>query len=130
MQFKTHCLMAIVATAPFGVALVAAPAAVALLYGMAGAQADTLLMGRYLGGMLMTFAAMTWSLRHLEPGEMRRSLSAGIAACTAIGALVATQGVLAGTLNALGWTTVATYAYFAAGWAMFALPAGQQVRTA
>ena len=130
MQFKTHCLMAIVATAPFGVALITAPAAVAHLYGMTGAQADTLLMGRYFGGMLLTFAAMAWALRHLEAGEMRRSLSAGIAACTAIGALVAAQGTLAGTLNALGWTSVATYAYFAAAWAVFALSPGRQVRIA
>ena len=130
MQFKTHCLMAIVATAPFGVALVAAPAAVAMLYGMTGSQADTLLMGRYFGGMLLTFAAMAWSLRHLEAGEMRRSLSVGIAACTAIGALVAAQGTLAGTLNALGWTTVATYAYFAAAWAAFAMAPARRVHAA
>jgi hypothetical protein len=127
MHFKTHCLMAIAATAPFGIALVAAPAAVAALYGMT-TDAGTLLMGRYFGGMLLTFAGMAWSLRHLEAGETRRSLALGIAVSTALGALAALQGTLSGTVNALGWTTVATYAYFAAAWAAFAIAPMQRMR--
>ncbi len=102
----------------YGVLFVAMPAALLPLYG--GDPSETaVLMGRYFGSALLTFAAVLWLARASGDSPARRAVVLGFFVGLVAGFLVALHAQLSGVVNALGWTTVAVYAVFAAGYGYF-----------
>lgn len=121
MEFRHVCTAAAVLSLPFGLGFVLAPAAMAAAYAVVPADPTTLLIGRYFGSETLMYAAAAWGLRGLRTANEQRAAAGALAAATLTGLAVTLQAVLAGTLNALGWTSVALYGGFALAWATLAL---------
>ncbi len=121
MDFRTLVTLASLLSLPFGAAFLLAPGPSGALYGVALADPASLLVGRYFGSEILMYAAATWALRALDDRAARRRAAAGLAAATLCGVAVSLLGVSSGALNALGWSSVALYGGFAAGWLRLAL---------
>jgi hypothetical protein len=130
MNHRTTAMLATFTTLPFGLAFLLLPGAVLTLYGVADVGASALLMGRYFGSALLSFAAAVWALRELDHPEQRRRVALAIAASSAAGLAVTLAGLSAGTLNAMGWSSVAIYTFFTLAWLRLALDRSAALRGA
>jgi hypothetical protein len=122
MAFSSLAKTAAALSLPFGLCFLLAPEATAALYGVQAQDATLILMGRYFGSALLMYAAAAWALRGLADPAHQHSAALGLAAATASGLAVTLQGVGSGTLNALGWSSVALYAGFTLAWGLQAWP--------
>jgi hypothetical protein len=121
MEFRTVCSAAALLSLPFGLGFVFAPAATAAIYTAAPGDPATLLVGRYFGSEMLMYAAAVWGLRGLRTPPEQRVAAGALAVATLCGAGVTLHGVLAGTMNAVGWSSVALYGGFAWCWVTLAL---------
>ncbi len=113
---KLNTMMSIYATitAIFGATLLLAPA---LLIGMYGANLDAQaeVLYRFIGGMFIGLAAMTWLSREADASKSRDSMVLGLTIINAISAIVAIMGAVYGVYNGLAWMQVVLYALFTLG---------------
>lgn len=116
MDFRSVCTACSLISLPFGLAFVAAPASSAAMYGVSAQDAATLLVGRYFGSEVLMYAAATWALRALDKAAAQRAAATALGLATLVGLSVSLHGVAAGTLNALGWSSVALYGLFVLAW--------------
>jgi hypothetical protein len=121
MEFRHVCTAAALLSLPYGLGFVFAPAATAAVYTAAPGDPATLLVGRYFGAEILMYAAALWGLRSLRTLPEQRMAAGALAVATLVGLGVTLQGVLAGTMNALGWSSVALYGGFTLAWATLAL---------
>jgi uncharacterized membrane protein len=117
MNYRTLCVIGAVVTLLFGLGFVIAPAVVLSLYGIATVDAPLALLTRYFGSTLVIYAAAIWSFREVTAVQIQRGAARLLAASQTLGLLVSLQGVLAGTVNALGWSSVLIYGFFVVAWA-------------
>ncbi len=110
--FLTAGVLAIV----FGLGFLLLPAMVLPLYGVP-TDAHTLLMSHFFGAALVQVGLVLYFLRDVrEPATQRAMALAGVVGSVA-GVAIALMGVLAGVVNALGWSTVAIYGLLLLGYA-------------
>lgn len=121
MDYRTLCLVGTLVTLPFGIGFALAPAQLLALYGIGPASAALALTGRYFGVTLIAFAAAMWGFREIRSDDVQRTAARLLAAAELCGLLVSLQGVMAGTVNALGWSTVLIYGFFTVAWARLAM---------
>ena len=117
MNFKTVASSASVVTFVFGLAFLLAPLQTLAVYGNQSTDPVVTLMTHYFGSSFISFGAIAWSIRGIENIDVQRLVAKLTAVATLLGAGVSLQAVLAGTLNAMGWSSVAIYLIFAALWA-------------
>ncbi|MEP6689296.1 MAG: hypothetical protein ABJC36_13180 [Gemmatimonadales bacterium] len=110
--FLAGSLLALV----FGLSFLAAPGAVLPLYGISP-EAPTVLLARFFGVALLHAGLAVYLLRDTRDSVVQRALGLAGVVGSAAGAIVGLMGVLAGTVNALGWSTVAIYALLLLGYA-------------
>lgn len=122
MDFRLIATLASVISIPFGIAFVLAPGASAAMYGAPPPDGFTTLLGRYFGSEMLMYAAALWALRDLHADAHRRAAGV-ITVATAFGLGVSLLGVVGGTLNAVGWSSVALYGFFVGAWLRLALVA-------
>lgn len=104
----------------YGLGLLLVPAPLLALYG-AQLEPVALMLARLLGAVTLSISLVAWLARHAERADPTfLALATAIAIGDAIGTVVVVQAVLDGTVNALGWTTVAVCAGFTAGYGHFA----------
>jgi hypothetical protein len=108
-------LNAVIAIA-FGVAFVIVPSEVLAAYGVT-LTPGTALVARLFGAALVGFGVISWFARSAAPSEAVRAIVLGFCIDSFVGCVVALQGQLAGTVNALGWSTVVLYGFFAVAYA-------------
>ena len=89
----------------FGLGFFLAPGAVLPLYGVSP-DAATLLMSRFFGVALLQVGVILYLARETRDGGTARALALGGVVGSTAGVIVALMGVMAGTVNALGWSTV------------------------
>jgi hypothetical protein len=110
----------------FGIGFVLAPGQVLSNYGIADSP-PVALMGRLFGGTLLAIAVIQWSARDFSEAAVRPVL---IALCIGdvVGLVVSIMATMAGTINAMGWSTVLIYLCGAlgAGYFLTARSAQQQ----
>jgi hypothetical protein len=94
----------------FGLGFFLAPGAVLPLYGVSP-DAATLLMSRFFGVALLQVGVILYLARETRDGSTARALALGGVVGSIAGVIVALTGVVAGTVNALGWSTVAIYGF-------------------
>lgn len=128
MEFRTVCTAAALLSLPFGLAFVFAPAAAVAVYTAAPGEPATLLVGRYFGSEVLMYAAAVWGLRGLRALPEQRTAAGALALATLFGLGVTLHGVLAGTMNALGWSSVVLYGGFTLAWATLALRGARGAR--
>ena len=98
----------------FGVGFVVAPDQVLANYGIEHSPALALL-GRLFGGALLTLGVILWLARDFRDEVAVRAVLVGTLVVGVVNLVVATMGTLAGTTNALGWSTVLIYLFGAIG---------------
>jgi len=103
---------AVVALA-FGIGLLIAPDVVLSIYG-AHTDAVGVLVARLAGAQLLGYAAIDVLTLRVSASDFRVGIIRAEALVNAIAALAAIGGVLAGALNTLGWSLVATFVAFGA----------------
>jgi len=121
MGFRMIAVIGIVVTAVFGLAFLVAPGAVASLYGIAGWSPGQLLIARLFGIELLYVTGALYAVRNLADRSTQRTFAMALGAPSVLGALATAQAVLAGATNALSWSTVLIYAFFAVAWGRLAL---------
>ena len=94
----------------FGIGFVLAPDQVLANYGIEHSPALALL-GRLFGGALLTLGVILWLARDFRDEAAVRAVLIGGLVGDVVNLVVATMGTLAGTSNALGWSTVVIYLY-------------------
>ena len=102
----------------FGVLLLAIPGLLMSLYGVT-LQEGGILMARLYGASLVGNLMLTWFSRNDAGSEALRAAVLGLLVYDAIGLIVAIVAMLSGVMNALGWSVVATYLFFTAGYGYF-----------
>src|SRR3954466_12692773 len=123
MTLKNYFAVFAVLAALFGIGFVLAPAQVLANYGMECPPAVAV-MSRLFGGTLLALAVIQWSARDFQNEAATRAVLIGVGAADAVNFVVATAATSAGTINALGWSTVVIYLVGAAGAGYF-LTAGK-----
>jgi hypothetical protein len=127
MTVRTYFAIFAVLSVLFGIGFVLAPGQVLINYGIADSP-PVALMGRLFGGTLLAIAMIQWSARDFSETTVRPVL---IALCIGdvVGLVVSTMATMAGTINAMGWSTVLIYLCGALGAGYF-LTAGSAQRQA
>lgn len=122
MTVRTYLAIFAVLSLLFGIGFVLAPGQVLANYGVAD-SAPVALMARLFGGTLLAIAVIQWSARDFSEAVVRPLL---IAFCIGdvVGLVVSIMATTAGTINAMGWSTVLIYLCGAAGAGYF-LTAGK-----
>lgn len=120
MNFSLVCLIGIITTVPFGAAFLLTPEAVGAQYGLSGWNAGTLVVARLFGATLLYAAGALVAVRHTTDVRIEKNIATFFALSSAISAAVSLQAVAAGAVNAVGWSTVAIYAFFTVAWASLA----------
>jgi hypothetical protein len=108
---------AIVATI-FGLTAVLLPGVLYSTYGLtsdAGAQ----LVAQFFGAALLGEVVISWSLRNIEPGPTRQTLTLAFCVQGVIGVLISLIAQFGGVLNAFGWVNVLLTGIFAVGFGYF-----------
>ncbi len=107
-----------IVAAIFGLTAVLVPGVLYSTYGLtsdAGAQ----LVAQFFGAALLGNVVITWSLRNIEPGSTRQTLTLALFVQEAIGLAISLIAQFGGVLNALGWLNVVLTAIFALGYGYF-----------
>jgi hypothetical protein len=118
MALKTFFAVFAVLAALFGIGFVAAPNDVLAMYGVP-ASAHVALMARLFGGTLLGLAVIQWLARDLRDERALSGLLMGLGISHVVNLLISISATLAGTINALGWTTVLIYLCGAVGCGYF-----------
>lgn len=121
MDYRTLCLVGTLVTLPFGLGFALVPQPMLALYGITSVGAALALMGRYFGVALIAYAAAMWGYREIRSDSVQQTAARLLAAAQLCGLLLSLQAVLAGTVNALGWSTVVIYGFFTVAWARLAM---------
>jgi hypothetical protein len=100
----------------FGLSFLLVPTVVLPLYG-APTDPATLLMSRFFGVALAHLGLVLYFLRDTRDHGVQRALGLAGIAGSAAGIAVAVIGIFGGVTNALGWSTVAIYAFLLLGYA-------------
>lgn len=116
MDHKITATVGALATLPYGLMFLLAPAEAGALYGHTATDAYTLFMARLFGVQLLFFAAALWGLRALIDPAAQRSVAMALSLLSALGGGLAAWGVLTGAVGPMGWSTVAVYAFFVVAW--------------
>ncbi|MGH8231959.1 MAG: hypothetical protein ACRESY_09075 [Steroidobacteraceae bacterium] len=107
----------------FGIAFVAAPAALLAQYGITADQ-YTVFISRLFGVALINLGLLLWVARVATDAVTRQAIVLSGLIASALGFVVALHGQMNGVANALGWSTVAIYGVFALGFARFQFGSG------
>ena len=119
MKLETFLTIAAVIAIAFGLAFVAAPARVLTQYGIA-VNPGVAIMGRFFGATLLNMGLVLLFARRVSEPAIRMGIVRGSLIGAIVGLLVAVHGQRIGAVNALGWSSVAIYAFLTLGYAYFA----------
>ena len=121
MKFKTLMVIKAVVCLGFAPLLLFFPGPLLSFYGTAfgsGAALTARLYGASLVGNLM----LTWFARNAEESPVRRAIVLDLFAYDAVALLATLALQFSGGLNVFGWSIVAIYVFFTAGFGSFLLP--------
>ena len=107
-----------IVAAIFGLTAVLLPGLLYSTYGLksdAGAQ----LVAQFFGATLLGNVVITWSLRNIEPGPTRQTLTLALFLQGVIGVLISLIAQFGGVLNAFGWVNVLLTGIFAVGYGYY-----------
>jgi hypothetical protein len=107
MNVRAYFTVFAVLSVLFGMGFVIAPGAVLANYGITATPAVAV-MSRLFGGTLMALAVILWMARDFDPVAARAVLL-GLLGADTINLVVSITATVAGTINALGWSTVLIY---------------------
>jgi hypothetical protein len=129
MTIRTYFAIFAVLSLLFGIGFVLAPGQVLSNYGIENSP-TVALMSRLFGGTLLALAALLWFARDFRDEAAVRAVLIGLGISDVVNLVVAFMATSAGTINALGWSTVLIYLCGAVGSGYFLTAGKSQQRTA
>lgn len=114
MTFKTLMVIKAVVCLVFGVLLVLVPGQLLKLLG-ATLGAGGMLTSREYGSCLLGNLMLCWFARNAERSPVRRAIILHLFVYDAVALIATLIAQLSGVMNTLGWSIVAVYFFFAAG---------------
>lgn len=112
---KVHAIIALV----FGLGFLFIPALILSFYSAVALNEAGVFMARLFGSAILTYAAVLWFAADTPDSEAKRAIVKGFFYTMLIGLAVVLHFQLTGPINALGWTTVALYAFLAISYFKF-----------
>jgi hypothetical protein len=109
----------------FGLGFVFVPGAVLANYGI-DTTPQVAIMSRLFGGTLIAVSLIQWLARDLRDQSALRAVLISLGVSSVVGLVVSIAGTTAGTVNALGWSTVVIYLLSAAGCGYFLMTGARQ----
>ena len=119
MKLETFLTIAAIIAIAFGLGFAAVPALMLTQYGII-ANPGTAIMARFFGAVLLNLGFVLFLARRVSEPVTRIAIVRGSLIGALLGLLVAIHGQTNGAVNALGWSTVAVYAFLVLGYAYFA----------
>ena len=119
MKLETFLAIASILAIAFGLGFVAVPALMLTQYGII-ASPGSAIMARFFGAALLNLGLVLFLARHVIEPVTRTGIVRGSLIGAILGLLVAIHGQRIGAVNALGWSSVAVYAFLVLGYAYFA----------
>ena len=137
MTVKLYFAIFAVLSLLFGISFVLAPDQVLSNYGIEDSP-DVALMSRLFGGALLALAVILWCARDFSEAAVRPVLIGlcvadvvnFVVSVAAINLVISIMATSAGTMNAMGWSTVLIYLCGAVGAGYFLTAGNPQQRTA
>jgi lipoprotein signal peptidase len=102
----------------FSLALLLIPATILAAYGLGSSKAE-ILLGQFYGVELLTGGLLTLLARDITDSNARSAINYSLISSGAVGMIIAIGGTVSHTMNALGWSAVVIYAFFAIAFAYF-----------
>lgn len=118
MKLRNLMIVKAIVCLGFGTLFLAIPGPLMSLYGVTLPEGG-ILMARLYGASLVGNLMLTWFSRNDTGSEALRAAVLGLFVYDAIGLIVAVVAMLSGVMNALGWSVVAIYLFFTAGYGYF-----------
>jgi hypothetical protein len=108
MTVKLFLTIAAAISVLFGIAFVLMPETTGAVYGTPP-EAHTILAERYFGATLFPLGLIFWFAKDISDRSILRRVLIAFAIGCILGAIVSIVGTVAGTVNAMGWSTVLIY---------------------
>jgi len=124
MKLKTWMTVKAIVCIVFGLGFVTLPSFLMNLYDINLGEGGVY-MARLLGQAFILLGLLLWLVRNTKETATRRAFALAVLVGDLIGFVISLQGQLAGTANALGWTTVIIYLVLALGFGYFLLPGNE-----
>jgi len=103
-----------VVSAVFGLGFVLTPGLILPIYGVEP-DAALRLIGQLFGAVLISLALLAWLVRNFRDSEIQHAVILALLVGEALGFILALIGQLNGVFNALGWSVIVVYLFFALG---------------
>jgi hypothetical protein len=116
MKFKTACTVGAWLAGPFGLAFVVLPEQISSLYGIAGWNPGTSLVGRLYGIGLLYAASAAFAGRNSDDAWYQFGLCSSNGLVSVLGGALCLHAVLTAAANGLMWSTVVLFGALAAMW--------------
>lgn len=121
MSFRLVCTLGFIGAGIFGLGFLLIPELVFSYYGITGWNPGTTLIARLYGVGLLYAASASFAARESTDPRLQRAFGMTFAVVSALGAIASLLSVLSGGSNALMWSTVAIFGFYAivfflAGW--------------
>ena len=124
MKLKTWMTVKAIICIVFGLGFVILPSFVMNLYDVNLGKGGVY-MTRLLGQAFILLSLLLWLVRNTDEAATRRAFALAVLVGDLIGFIITLQVQLAGSVNALGWVTVAIYLVFTLGFGYFLLPGNE-----
>ncbi len=102
----------------FALALLLIPATILTAYGL-GSSKSGILLGQFFGVEFLTGGLLTLLARDVSDPGSRNAINYSILSSATVGFIISVGGTVSHTMNALGWSAVVIYAFFAIAFAYF-----------
>ena len=112
---QVHAVIALI----FGIGFIFMPATILSFYTTVPLNEAGVFMSRLFGSAILTYTAVLWFASTTDNSAARQAIVKGFFYTMVIGAAVALHFQLTGTINALGWSTVALYVFLAVMYGRF-----------
>lgn len=109
MSLRTVLSLSAILSVLFGLGFALAPAPTVAAYGFGDPTPGHLYAARWFGVYLIGAGTINWLARAAGPSDARRAIVGGNLVVAAAGLALGLAGVLQGTVNAFGWSTVVIY---------------------
>ncbi len=119
--FLIHSLIALL----YSLGLLLIPQTMLFLYGVTSTAGDRLL-AQFFGVQLLMSGMATLLARDESSSGARNAITLSILISSAVGLIVSIGGTMSGTMNALGWSAVVIYGFFAIAFAYFQFIAAEE----
>ena len=119
--FLIHSLIAFL----YSLGLLLIPQTMLFLYGITSTAGDRLI-AQFFGAQLLASGMVTLLARDESPSSARSAITMSLMIASAVGVIVSIGGTLSGVMNALGWSAVVIYGFFAIGFAYFQFMATEE----